>query len=103
MMLAVWLGGQLFAGVIAAAAVLILREWCGLTQLRSGIYLAALAILACALALILIDPRLAGLGIAAGLLAAGSVVLALLGGPAALGLALAVGAAVGVLWLAGLH
>lgn len=102
MMLAVWLGGQLFAGVIAAAAVLILREWRGLTQLRSGIYLAALAILACALALILIDPRLEGLGMAAGLLAAGGVGLALIGGPAALGLAYAGVPAVALIWLRGL-
>lgn len=95
----VWLGGVVFAGLIAAAAVLVLREWRGLTRLKPFAYRLSLALLAGALALVLIDPRVDGLWKATALLAGGSVGLALISGPAAFGLAYAGIPAVALIWL----
>lgn len=96
---AVWMGGYPFAALVAATAVLVLREWRVLLRLRQWHYLAALLALAASLAIILVDVRVQGLQLATGLVLAGSLVLALIGGPAALGLAYAGLPAVALLWL----
>ena len=95
----VWLGGYPFAALVASAAVLVLREWRMLTGLKQWPYLAALLVLAASLAVILADVRIEGLQLAAGIVLAGSLVLTLFGGAAALGLAYAALPAVALLWL----
>ncbi len=96
---AVWIGGRVFAAFIAAGAALTLWEWRGLTRLRRPAYLAALAVLAVALSMVVTDVRIEGLWKAAMLLGAGSVALAVIGGPATFGLAYAGLPAIALIWL----
>lgn len=96
---AVWLGGWAFAVLTAAAAVLILGEWRGLTRMKPLAYRLALALLAIALALILADVRTTGLFMSASVLIGGTLLLILFTGPAGFGLAYAGLPAVCLLWM----
>src|SRR3546814_18386057 len=96
---AVWIGGLVFAALIAVAAALVLGEWRGLTRLKLWAYRAALAFLAAGLALAIVDVRLEGLLMAAALIGAGSLLLLPFAGPPAFGLAYAGLPAGGLLWL----
>ena len=96
---AVWIGGLVFAALIAVAAALVLGEWRGLTRLKLWAYRAALAFLAAGLALAIVDVRLEGLLMAAVLIGAGSLLLLPFAGPPAFGLAYAGLPAVALIWL----
>src|SRR3546814_1372635 len=99
---AVWIGGLVFAALIAVAVALVMGEWRGLTRLKLWAYRAALAFLAAGLALAIVDVRLEGLLMAAALIGAGSLLLLTFAGPPAFGLAYAGLPAVAVIWLCAL-
>src|SRR3546814_16795439 len=86
---AVWIGGLVFAALIAVAAALVLGEWRGLTRLKLWAYRAAIEFLAAGLALAIDDVRLEGLLLADVLIGAGRRMILPFAGTPALGLSYA--------------